>query len=323
MILFVMLSSMLYTRYYSPMSRSSRESSNRINPSVLVFPLIVGLIGWFVMSKTTPVVPSNTPTAPPSLSSTSSSMTVLLGRARQDAKQDELFVYDVDAGRLMSTTTANGWRLPLSSMVSVTRRSEDSVWLLQGSEWSVSLRNTRGHAYQDPLYVGSFDETHFAIAAIDSDRRVLVSVSKAGVIREVAVLSEQTVPLTIQHGKVWLVESAPREGIEVPPHGPSRVWSVTMEGSTSTVVVDERTNALVTDVVAQGADIALVSDQNDFRLLGPTGLSRPVTGKPLGWLPDHRLLLVQGGKLCLESDGVVPVCGPLVPEDIRFLRVTP
>jgi hypothetical protein len=320
MILFVMLSSMLYTRYYSPMSRSSRESSNPINPSVLIFPLIVGLIGWFVMSKTTPVVPSNTPTVAPSLSSTSSSMTVLLGSARQDAKQDELFVYDVDAGQLMSTTTASGWRLPLSSMVSVTRRSEDSVWLLQGSEWSVSLRNTRGHAYQDPLPIGVLDPFHVALVATASDRRVVLSVSRAGVIRELLTLEQEAQSLVVHEGKVWGVESAPREGIEMPPRGPSRVWTVGLEQPKRVVLEDARVDTTITRiVVGQAGEVAFGTDAGDFFSDVIQGMSEIRTkGTPLGWV-DHTLVIIRDGRLCSVIDAEKVVCGSPVSTEMRWI----
>jgi hypothetical protein len=210
-------------------------------------------------------------------------------------------VYDVDAQTLTSTSTEKGWRLPLSSSVYVTRPTETGAWLLRDATWSVALRNRRGNAYLDPLFVGQLDENHFAVAVIDSDRRILLSVSRTGDIRELLILTDDTVPLGVEDGRVWLVESAPREGIELPPHGPSVVWSIDVRGTTSTRIIDERRDALVTDVVANGRDVAFGTDQSDIRLVDDGQLLNPIKGRSLGWLPDHRLVFLRDRHVCIVS----------------------
>lgn len=306
------------------MSRSSREQPKRINAMVLIFPIVMGLIGWFVMSRTLSQPTNTASIAIPNVSSEAASSTwVLFGKVRPASDRDEKFVYHVEAQTLIATSTERGWRVPKAATASLSQRTEGGVWTLGTTDWSVSLRDARGRAYQDPAFLGAFDATHFAVVAVASDRRVLLSVARTGMIRELTSISEATTPLSVQDGRVWLVELPLQEGIEVSPIGPSAVWSVAMDGVTSTRIIDDRISTIVTNVVAQGSEIVFVSDVPDMRWVQGSALSAPVTGKPLGWLPGQRLVFVQKSKLCLASSAQSSQCGPEVSDGLVLVGLVP
>lgn len=306
------------------MSRSSREQPKRINAVVLIFPVVMGLIGWFVMSRTISQPPNTASVTTPIASSEAASSTfILFGRARPASDRDEKFIYHVEAQTLMASSTEKGWRVPKAQIASLSQRTEGGVWTLGASEWSVSLRDARGRAYQDPSFLGAFDATHFAVLAVASDRRVLLSVARTGMIRELITISEATTPLSVQDRRVWLVELPLQEGIEVSPIGPSAVWSVAMDGVTSTRIIDDRTSTIVTNVVAQGSEMVFVSDVPDMRWVQGGVLSAPVPGKPLGWLPGQRLVFVQKSKLCLASSAQSSQCGSEVSEGLVLVGLVP
>ncbi len=276
------------------------------------------------MSRTVSM-PTNTSSAVSSsvLSDSASSTSILFGRARPTSDRDEKFVYDVEAQTLKATSTERGWRVSKAAMASLSQRTEGGVWILGTTEWSVSLRDARGRAYQDPSFLGAFDATHFAVVAITSDRRVILSVARTGAIREIANVSEATTPLSVQDGKVWLVELPLQEGIEMSPVGPSSVWSLAMDGATSTRVLDERVNTIVTNVVAQGSNVVFTSDVPDMRWLRGGALSEPVTGKSLGWTSGQRLVFVQKNKLCMASSPQSSQCGPEAPVGLVLAEFVP
>lgn len=306
------------------MSRSSREQPKRINAVVLIFPVVMGLVGWFVMNRTISPPPNTASVTTPAVSSEAASSTfILFGRARPASDRDEKFIYHVEAQTLMASSTEKGWRVPKAQIASLSQRTEGGVWTLGTSEWSVSLRDARGRAYQDPAFVGAFDATHFAVMAVASDRRVLLSVARTGMIRELTTISEATTPLSVQDRRVWLVELPLQEGIEVSPIGPSAVWSVAMDGVTSTRIIDDRTSTIVTNVLAQGSETVFVSDVPDMRWVQGGELSAPVTGKPLGWLPGQRLVFVQKSKLCLASSAQSSQCGSEVSEGLVLVGLVP
>lgn len=306
------------------MSRSSREQPKRLNAAVLIFPIVMGLIGWFVMSKTVSM-PTNTnsPITTPVSSDVASSTFILFGRVRPASDRDEKLVYHVEAQTLTASSTEKGWRVSKTAIASLSQRTEGGVWILGTSDWSVSLRDARGRAYQDPALLGAFDATHFVVIAITSDRRVILSVARTGTIREIANVSEATMPLSVQGGKLWLVELPLQEGIEMSPVGPSSVWSLAMDGTTSTRVLDERINTIVTNVVAQGSAVVFASDTPDMRWVQAGVLSEPVAGKPLGWISGPRLVFVQKNKLCIASSPQSSQCGPEIPPGLVLVDVIP
>lgn len=306
------------------MSRSSREPPKRLQTTVFLFPILMGLIGWFVMSRMASS-PKNThssaatPATPLAVSSTH----VLLGRSRPASDRDEKFIYHVEAQTLTPTSSERGWRVSNVSLPSLSQRTEGGVWTVGTSEWTVALRDARGRVYQDPAILGMLDETHVGLVAVSSDRRVVLSVARTGMIRELGSLSETTTPLLAQAGKVWLVDLPLQEGIEVSPMGPSSVWSVAMDGATSTRVTDLRTATIITSVSTNGSEVVLVSDIPDMRWVQGDTLSVPVPGRPLGWLSGQRLVFVQDGMLCLASSAQVAECGPKALDGLTLIGIIP
>ncbi len=301
------------------MARSFRERRSPINPKVLIFPLLMGTVGWFALRGGTggmnpaPTSNRNEPTVSISSAQVSSTL-VLLERPSPTQDRDERFVYDVERGMVEATSTEPGWRIG-SSSAQLTRRTEDGVWLLVDQGASVVLRDRRGASYKDPMLVGAFDKDVAAVVAIASDRRVLLSVARNGSIRELASLSDQTFPLGIEDGRIWFVESAPQEGIEIPPHGPSSVWSVDRSGVTSTRIVDERNDRLVNHVMVNGKHLILGTDKGDMQVMFDGDLPAFQEGQPLVWLPNDRLLIVQRGLLCVLHYPPL-ACGPKAPSGI-------
>ncbi len=306
------------------MSRSSREPPKRLQTTVFLFPILMGLIGWFVMSRMeSSLKNANSSAVIPASSPSVSSTHILLGRSRPASDRDEKFIYHVEAQTLTPTSSERGWRVSKSPLPSLSQRTEGGVWTVGTSEWMVALRDARGRAYQDPAVLGMFDETHVALAAISSDRRVVLSVARTGMVRELVSLSETTTPLSVQAGKVWLVDLPLQEGIEVSPEGPSSVWSVAMDGATSTRVIDSRTTTIITSVFANDSDVMFVSDIPDMRWVQEDGLSAPVPGRPLGWLSKHQFIFVQNNTLCLASSPQITECGPNALDGLRLIGFIP
>ncbi len=310
------------------MSRFSPEPKSMLKRwSFLALPIMMGVVGWFAMRDGTglPAVQTN-PVAFTAVlpDSAASSSTMLLARVAAQKDRDDVFVYNVTTGAVSATTTVQGWRIPQATKAYVTRRSEDSAWVLVDGDWSVVLRDPRGNMYQDPLVVGEFDAQHVAIVAINSDQRQLLSVSQSGSIHLLASLSDQTVPLNVQLGRVWLVETAPQEGIETPPQGPSSVWSVDIGGASSTRLVDERVSSIISSVFVRGNVRLLATDQSDMRIISEKALSQPISGKPLGWVDDQHMLIQQVGKLCLLSTVTSQViCNGTSPEGVSWAQILP
>lgn len=311
--------------YTGCMSRFSPEPESKITRwSFLVLPIIMGIVGWFALrdGSTVSTVQTNS-VAPVSDVATSSPM-MLLARVAAEKDRDDAFIYNLTTGAVSATTTVQGWRIPQATKAYVTRHSEDAAWVLVDGEWSVVLRDTRGNMYQDPLVVGDFDAQHVAVVAINSAQRQLLSVSQSGSIHLLASLSDQTVPLNVQLGRVWLVETAPQEGIETPPQGPSTVWSVDVGGVSSPHLTDERVDSIVSSVWARGNVRVLATDHSDMRVAVQDTLSQPISGKPLGWIDDQRLIVQQSGKLCILSvDTSQVACKGNSPEGIAWAQLLP
>lgn len=302
------------------MTRSFREQKSPLKIKALVFPLLMGTVGWFALRGGAGVPGANvTPPQVVPVAAAVSSTLVLLERPAPKQDRDERFIFNVETGTVVATSSEAGWRINPSS-AQLTRRTEDGAWLLVDGDASVVLRDRRGTSYKDPVLVGVFDKDVVAIIATASDRRVLLSVARNGFIREVANLSDQVSSLGVHEGYVWLLESAPQEGIEVPPHGPSVVWSVDKNGATSTRVTDDRTDRLVSWVVVRGKDVALGTDKGDSNVVRAGQSGMLVDGQPLAWLPDRRLLLLQRGYLCLLKDQSV-TCGAKAPEGLSGARL--
>lgn len=305
---------------------SETRSWSRYLP--FIFPVFIA-IGAAVFARSS--IPVPTPdTHAPVVTPTSTAIRIRVARSRPQQESDEVFVYNTETKELVTTSIAPDWRIPVTKE-HVERRNENGPWLVtDGERWSVPLRDGRGQLYQDPLFIGKFDDTHVAVAAIQSDRRVLLRVDRSGSLHELTRLSEQTVPLSLEAGRVWLIETPPQEGIELPPHGPSTVWSVDVNGATSTRIIDDRSTALITEIVAQGDRIALGSDQGDIRVWQSGSLSQPFFGRALTWLSDGHLFISSGTNpsLCTVSppfsESIRNIdCGPLTPENITWTQEIP
>jgi hypothetical protein len=305
------------------MARSFREQKSPLKIKALVFPLLMGTVGWFALRGGTGAPVANvTPAQTVPVAAAVSSTLVLLERPAPKQDRDERFIFNVEAGTVAATSSEAGWRINPSS-AQLTRRTEDGAWLLVDGDASVVLRDRRGASYKDPVFVGPFDRDATAIIAIASDRRVLLSVARNGSIRELATLSDQTSSLGVEDGRAWLMESAPQEGIEIPPHGPSSVWSVSKTGTTSTALTDDRSDRLVNRVLVNGKNAVLGTDKNDMWLTFDGDLPFVTEGQPLMWLPNNRLLIVQRGLLCLVHYPPL-ACGPKAPDGVtRATLLTP
>lgn len=305
------------------MARSSREPRARLRWQVLAFPLLMGIVGWVVL-KDRPTSPSTPPPAQTAPVRAPTSTQVLLAHALPSSDRDEKFVFEVETGKLTTTSSEIGWRVPrdLTGIGRITRRSDESVWLWETGDRSLVLRNARGNAYLDPRLLGAFDSSRIALLAVDSDRRVILTVSLSGSIRELVNLKEETAPIGVREGKLWLVDTQPQEGIELPPRGPSTVWSVSVQGTTSTQIADDRKDRVIVNVLPHKNALALVSDKDDFYLIEEGRATAPREGRPLLWIGDQQLLFVRGGDLCLleRSNQNVSCPGKIsTPVDVAFL----
>ncbi|GEM_PF-6420847 len=291
------------------------QRSSFIHGKTLLYPLLMGTVAWFALRS----IPAQVVIQPIPTSSTAqaqaSSTTLVLVRPSPNQDRDERFLYRVEAGVVASTSSVVGFRAEPASTTQLTRRGEDGVWMLIHREESVVLRDERGTAYKDPLLVGNVTANTTALIATISDRRVLLAVAHNGSLHELARLSDQTSALGTEDGRVWFLERAPQEGIEVPPHGPSAVWSIDTMGVTSTRIEDARTDRLIGRVVALGPRVALETDQQDLRVFQEHSQEVALSGHALAWLPDHRLFLVHEGLLCLLDDQTL-FCGPAAPKGI-------
>lgn len=305
------------------MARPFREQKSPLKIKALIFPLLMGTVGWFALrGGTGATLPPSVPVQNEPVVSAVSSTLVLLERPAPKQDRDERFIFNVEAGTVVATSSEMGWRINPSS-AQLTRRTEDGAWLLVDHDANVVLRDRRGVSYKDPTFVGAFDRDTMAVIAIASDRRVLLSVARNGSIRELVNLSDQTSSLGVEDGRAWLMESAPQEGIEIPPHGPSSVWSVSKTGATSTTLMDDRSDRLVNRVLVNGKNAALGTDKNDMRLMFDGDLPFVTEGQPLMWLPNNRLLIVQRGLLCLMHYPPL-ACGPKAPDGVaRATLLTP
>ncbi len=296
------------------MTRPSHDRWSSLRLKAFLFPLLMGIVGWLVLRGGMAVAPTNNAVKLLGLPTSTSSTLILLERYAPKQDRDARFIYDVEGAAVEVSASAPGWRIGSAARAQLTRRTEDGVWSVVNNKRSVVLRNQRGTLYKDPILVGAFDEDTPILIAVASDARVMFSVSRSGSIHELAVLSDQTAALWVEHDRVWLVESAPQEGIEFSPHGPSSVWSVDKTGATSTDLIDERSDRLVNRMVTNDhGEVALGTDKGDLRVFRNGQVVRTLNGQPLLWLPDGRLLLVQHETLCLSSETTL-TCGPKAPE---------
>lgn len=303
------------------MARHLPEPSRPLRWQILVFPLLMGTVAWAAFREANPVISTLPPTPSANIEASSTSTRILLGRKAPNQDRDEAFVYDEVQNTIVATSTSAGWRIPDEKVGRISARSENGVWAFESAGWeSVTLRTSRGNPYLDPILIGEMDRDHAVIQAINSDRAVLIVVARNGSIQELATLAEGARPLTIQEGRVWISQSAPQEGIETPPQGPSSVWSIDIRGVTSTAIVDERTDTVISNVVEQKPNAVFVSEKGDMRAFRAGRLGSAIVGKPLAWLPDQRLLFVQNNRLCFLSSTDSVTCSLDAPAGIVWAQ---
>lgn len=303
------------------MARSSHESRRPLRWQMVLFPILMGTVAWASLREANPTI-STIPSSP-AVEAQSTSTQILLARSAPGKDRDEAFVYDDKTNTVTPTSTAPGWRIPKTSFGRIAARNEMGIWAFEAPHWeSVTLRTSRGNPYNDPMLIGSLDANHAVILAINSDRAVLLMVSRNGSIRELATLPEESRPISVQEGRIWIVASPLQEGIETPPHGPSAIWSIDGYGATSTTIMDERDDTVISNLLTRGSDVVFQSEKGDMRVMMNNGLSTPVPGKPLVWLPDHRLIFVQNQRLCsLTTERITPTCMTDVPPSLTWAQL--
>lgn len=165
---------------------------------------------------------------------------LLLGISQPNADRDKALVMDKN-GKLEAWTAPPGWRamsLPKKQTNLNIEPSEDrGSRLTDGAEWNVVLRSPSGDAYQDPLLLGMFDDTHAAIYTRGT-KRVIVKASRSGSVTVLAQVPDNAQVLGYAEGAVWYSTYVAGEGIESEPVGPSTLYRVTSEGKIEEIATD-------------------------------------------------------------------------------------
>ncbi len=254
-----------------------------------------------------------------------SSTQVWIMAAAPLAAQDRIFVLSLPENTLEERAAKSGWRIqsePPSRLTIVREETRDGVWTLQGTGWSVALRNHRGQAYQDPTLLGSFDRNHEGVIARMRDGQILLSVSRAGEVQELTQLPESYTSFGIHAHAFWLASFQQGEGLESPPMGPSMLLRVDADGATSTVAIEQQViNSLALDPmgnIAYGFENGTFHLQEAYSAWGGQG-------RPLLWTGDHHLLMARENDLFLVDSSTQAITFvahlPTIPESASLSPV--
>jgi hypothetical protein len=190
----------------------------------------------------------------------------------------------------------NQWKTNGIKLMPPDETLENAPWRIVGQGWNVPLRTPGGAKWLDPVLLGSFANGRLAIVS-HRTQRALLSVSRAGDIQVVDVLSDDLTPLAVQGSSAWFVRTTLQEDqpIEVLPSGPSYLVRLSEMGTSATVAQDP---GVILELVPSPnqsslayftSDRSLVIASHDKLLTGPKDWT------PRAWL-DERYLLVSRQK---------------------------
>lgn len=257
--------------------------------------LIVGGVGFYLLSRTVHDDPKLF--SPPTISA-STTETLLLGFANPRLPRDEAFALDLPQKTLRELTPPTNWRLSSQARQGLQLEplvNQDVFRLRSEAGWNVVLRTRTGIPYEDPVFVGFFDKDHAGLVA-HTDKRVLLSVSRIGEIREVVTLSDQESVRLVQNGAAWVVRFTPGEGIENAKQGPSILTRLTREGVSTTAAQSPGTIARIIPWLGGTEVFAYGTEEGTFTAV--SGKTRwQGTGIPLLWTDRSTLLYMQGKSL--------------------------
>jgi hypothetical protein len=172
------------------------------------------------------------------------------------------------------------------------------VYQAREAPQSIVLRDRRGKALTDVFLLGWIGPRTLAAMAVATSSRGLYAVEINGSVRQIAQLPDDIVYAEARAGAVWYATAKLGEGLESAPSGPSEIRRITPAGDDALVSRDE---SRVYQIVVPDGGNRLMYSQDDgqsyLMTIGQEGTKQLGKMRPLGFLPDGRLLMREGFNL--------------------------
>ncbi len=221
---------------------------------------------------------------------------VFVATASPEAAKEQAFVLN-EAGdpaelQVSDEWRPNQWKTDGIKLMPPDETLENAPWRIVGEGWNVPLRTRGGAKWLDPVLLGKFSNGRLAIVS-HRTQRALLSVSRAGDIQVVDVLSDDLTPLAVQGSSVWFVRTTFKEDqpIETLPSGPSYLVSLSETGTSSTVAQDPGVILELVPLPNQSSLAYFSSDRSLVIVSGDKLLTGPKDWTPRAWLDERHLLI--------------------------------